>query len=195
MNLSSTRKAIHDAFALGWIQKGDMGMMEWAKYGCRIDRTRGSNNSANIVDCVEAGYILKMISTLDPHTRAWLRYAYHFEDRLFDRGQVAEYVRFTLFGQPQEVHKYQRHLALCEVAAEDYRLRIHTSHTMPIDEYGKAMKVNISHWARDWRNKQHDCLDLLKSVDADGIGRVSQMVKALRGQSEARPHDLLENRA
>ncbi len=62
---------------------------------------------------------------------------------------------------------------------------------MPIEVYDRNMKVDISNWWRDWRKKQEMCLDCLKSIDAVGVGNISAMIKALRGDGDQAPHIVL----
>lgn len=195
MRLAGTRQAIHDALAWGWTQKGDMGFMEWVKYECRIARSVKQNNDYRIQDMTEAGYILAAISLQKAPIASWLTYCYGIEDREFDRLEVTCTLFESLFLEVQSIRKLQRHRSLCEVAVDDYKLRVRRTKHLPIEAYGVGMKVDISHWSRDWRRKQDLCLDRLKSYDAMGVSQVSRIVRALREEEESASEILQEMRA
>lgn len=189
MILKGTRQAIYDAMYWGWLKKGSMGMVEWSRYMCRIDRSVKQNNDDLIQDELEAGYILAAIDSCRPVVAAWLYFCHHNDAREADRQQVALTACYDCFG-PINVKKLARHRKLCEVAVDDYRLRVWRTKHMPAEVYAEAMGIDSSNFARDWHDKRGMALDYIKGLDAEGMGHVSRMVRALRGEGD-RPHAVL----
>ena len=180
MRFDSTRQAIHDALAWGYLKR-ESGLTEYLTYLCKIDKSGTTRD--NCVDMLEAGYILAAISKLPPHIQSWIRFGYGYDDSRIIQSVVASYIRFHLW-PISEAKKHERLIAMAKKATEDYRLRVWQNKQMPIIAYCQDMGVNEKNFKRDWGNRLDQCLDLLKLMDSDGVGRISPVVKALKGQAE-----------
>ena len=191
MTWTSTRQAIHDALAWGWLNRSDMGMLEHIKLHCRVQKSNTHNNNARIQDILEAGYILAAVREQAPLVRAWLYFAYDITEHPHDRAEIACELFDQFFRGHIRANKISRYRALCEVSVDDYRLRILRQKPLPIQVYTRSMKTHPDHFSRDWQEKRDKCLDRIASLDKEGIGNVSRMVKALRGASEERPSEIL----
>lgn len=178
MKLGSTRRAIHDALTWGYQQKGELGIVEWLKYLTKIEKSF-RQDEWRTADFLEAGWILAAINCLRPEVGAWLRYCYGVDNYESDLQIVATFLFMANFLGRKKIDRYQ---ALCKCAVDDYRSRIRIVKSMPAEAYVHAMQVNASHFARDWKDPKNLCLDQLKSIDSEGIARVSMMVKYLRGE-------------
>ncbi len=170
-----------------------MGIMEWVKYECRISRSVKQNDNYRIQDMTEAGYILAAISLQKAPIAYWLTYCYGIENRDYDRLEVACALFEALFFGLQSSDKLKKHRALCEIAVDDYRLRVFRNKEMPLRPYGVAMGItDVEHnWGRDWKDKRNLALDQIKGYDAEGVGNVSRMVQALRGGGKYQPTEIL----
>lgn len=188
---TSTRHAIHDALAWGWLNRSDMGMLEHIKLHCRVQKSNTHNNNARIQDSLEAGYILAAIDSQRPIVRAWLYFAYHFQDRPHDRAEVACELFSRLFGGEVRQDKIAPHRALCEVSVDDYRFRLLRNNPIPTECYTKNMKVNPKNFSRDFGDKRDKCLDSIGNFDKEGIANVSVIVRSIRGEIEETPSEIL----
>jgi len=188
---TSTRHAIHDALAWGWLNRSDMGMLEHIKLHCRVQKSNTHNNNARIQDILEAGYILAAIRDQKPLVRSWLYFAYDISEHPHDRAEIACELFDQFFRGHIRADKISRYRALCEVSVDDYRLRILRQKPLPIQVYTRTMKTHPDHFSRDWQEKRDKCLDSIASLDKEGIGNVSRMVKSLQGKSEERPSEIL----
>jgi len=187
----STRQAIHDALAGGWLNRSDMGILEHIQLHCRVQKSNTHNNNARIQDILETGYILAAIDQQRPLVKSWIYFAYDITERLHDRAEIACELFSQFFMGHIRANKISRYRALCEVSVDDYRLRIRRQKPLPIQVYTRTMKVNPDNFARDWQGKRDKCLDSIASLDKEGIGNVSRMVKSLQGRSEERPSEIL----
>lgn len=188
MKLGSTRQAIHDALAWGYMQQGLSGMGEYLIYLTRIEKSISRNDPC--VDFLEAAYICAAINLLKPgYLGGWLRFCYGPDDLSLIQGSIASQMRFSLFpiSNPK---KHERLLSMCNTAVEDYRLRVHRGKSLPNAIYADRMKVHPEHWSRDWQHHQDKCLGEIRQWDAEAVGRVSTMIKALR-DGEFRPTEIL----
>lgn len=180
MNLSSTRQTIHDALSWGYLQIASNGLQEYLIYLTRIEKSIVNRDP---VDCLEAAYICAAINTIRPHLGGWLKYAYGPDDSGLVQTALASKLRFELF-PIASVKKNARLFELANTGLEDYRLRVRRYRELPIQVYAQRLGVHPEHWARDWSDKQDKCLDAIKLWDAEGVGQVSRMVKALRGEND-----------
>lgn len=180
MNLTTTRKAIHDALCWGWMQK-QSGIVEYLTYLARIDKSAKPSNSD--LDLVEAAYIIAGINKLEPHIGGWLKFCYGPEHSLVIHGSLSSKLRFDLF-PISSVKKHQRYLALASTAVEDYKLRQWQKRNLPDALYAARMDVYPSNFRRDWGRSLNQCLNKISAWDADGVGRISAVVKAMKGEAE-----------
>ena len=140
---------------------------------------------------MEAGYVLAAIDQQRPIVRAWLYYAYHFQDRPHDRSEVACALFFAHFDRGIRPDKIGRHKSLCEVSVDDYKFRLLRQKPLPPECYTKNMKVNPNNFSRDWGEKRNKCLDSIGSFDKEGIANISVIVRSLRGETEETPSKIL----
>lgn len=194
MNLNSTKQAIHDALTWEWKVKGDVGIVEWSKYLCRIQKSGTFDNNSKIQDSTEVGYILAAISKQKSPIPQWLHYAYGIENRDLDKHTLASHLFFKYFHgvKPSKITRYQ---TFCILIVEDYKMRLqtHGAKKMPIVTYGKELGIDPNNWIRDWKHKWGQGIDELIRLDAEGIGTVSRVVKSLRGDSEHSPSEILQS--
>ena len=66
------------------------------------------------------------------------------------------------------------------LAVEDARMRVLMTREMPKTVYCKELGANQDNFARDWGKCLKTMLDQLFSMDKDGIGKVSMVVKSIR---------------
>ena len=181
MKLGSTRQAIHDALSWGFLQK-ESGLTDFLTYLTQIEKSKRPNNAA--VDLVEAAYVCAAIDSLKPHLGGWLKFAYGPEDLSLTQTILATKLRSDLF-PISSVKKHLKMLSLSSVSLEDYRLRLRRYRDMPDIVYCERIGIAQPHFYRDgWGDRRKQCLDTLKNWDKDGVGQVSRVVKALRGESE-----------
>lgn len=176
MRWSSTRQAIHDASIWPWLQQG-IGMMGWARYQCKIDRTAHGGSDLRCQGLVEAAYIMAAVNNQRPPVAALLRYVYACDNTLTDRLTLASYLFIHHFN---DAKRRNRHKMLAWLAVKDYQQRIRYGRSMAVEQYAQAMGINASHWARDWRAKHDMCLETLSRLEATGLANVSMVVKHLR---------------
>lgn len=193
MNLSSTRQAIHDALAWGYLQTGLTGINEYLIYLTRVQKSLRQHDPN--VDFMEAGYICAAINALDPHLCGWLRFAYGPQDLAVVQDALASKMRFDLFpiSSPK---KHVRLFSMAQTSLEDYRLRVQRKRDLPIVIYAQRMGVDPDNWSRDgWGDKREKCLNTIVIWDKEGVGQVSRMVKSLRGNDDEgeRPTEILND--
>ena len=189
MRLESTRKAIHDALAWGYMQQGLSGMGEYLVYLTKIEKSIRNNDPC--VDFLEAAYICAAINSLKPgYLGGWLKFSYGPDDLSLVQASIAAQMRFKIFPMCS-VKKHNRLISLCNLALEDYRLRFHQRRALPNAMYAEALKVHPENWNRDWEHYQSKCLDEIKQWDAEAVGKVSCMVMALKGENERQPSEVL----
>lgn len=181
MKLSSTRQAIHDALAWGFLQK-ESGLVDFLTYLTKIEKSHRPTNAA--VDLVEAAYICAAIDSLKPHVGGWLKFAYGPEDLKVTQSVLASKLRFDLF----PLTNAKRHVklyALAETSLDDYRLRLRRYRDMPIAVYCERLGVAQPNYYRDgWGDKQDRCLNEIKLWDKEGMGQVSRIRRALNGEND-----------
>jgi len=189
MKLGNTRDAIHDALAWGYLQKNN-GFIEYMTYLAKIDKSGFSRD--NTMDFLEAGYICAAINILPGHLGAWLKFSYGPEDSRTIQSMLASHLRFQLFpiSNPK---KHYRMIAIAETSLEGYRLRIHQNRDLPLQIYAERSGVWPANWDRDgWEKRKDEIHDTIRNWDAEGVGQISRMVKALRGDLEGqRPAEVL----
>ncbi len=180
MQIGAVRQCIHDALTWADQRRAEMGMVEWMRYQCRIERSFRLNSWAT-VDFLEVGWILAAINAQRGPVRAWLRYAYGEENNRADLETVAAdlYINNFIGFLPIERHK-----ALCKCAVDDYRLRRRRMKDLPVASYAHAMGINPANFKRDWGKKRDAALDRTQSFDIEGVANVSIVVKQLRGDGE-----------
>jgi hypothetical protein len=180
MKIGAVRQCIHDALTWADQQRTEMGMLEWMRYQCRIERSFKANAWAT-VDFLEVGWILAAINAQRAPVRAWLRYAYGEENNQSDLETVASDVYLDNF---IDFHPIERHKALCKCAVDDYRLRLRRMKDMPVDAYAHHMGMPTKNWIRDYDKKKDVCLDRVKLFDSEGVANVSIVVRQLRGEGD-----------
>ncbi len=180
MKLGAVRQCIHDALTWAQQQRTEMGMLEWMRYQCRIERSFKAN-AWHAVDQLEVGWILAAINSQREPVRAWLRYSYGEDNNLLDRDTVSSDVYLNNFMGFLPIH---RHQALCKCAVDDYRLRRRRMKDLLVQSYAHEMNINPANFARDWGKKRDAALDRIQSFDIEGVANVSIVVKHLRGEGE-----------
>lgn len=182
MKLSSTRQAIHDALAWGYLQTGLTGINEYLVYLTRVQKSIRQHDPN--VDFMEAGYICAAINTLEPHLGGWLKFAYGPEDLTLVQDALAAKLRFDLF-PVSTPKKHSKLFSLAQTSLEDYRLRVQRNRDLSIVIYAQRMGVDDSNWARDgWCDKLDRCFKTIVVWDKEGVGQVSRMVKSLRDNND-----------
>jgi len=182
MKLGATRQAIHDALTWAWRQKQEMGIVKWLTYLTKIESSFRTNDWQT-ADFLEIGWILAAINSQPPHTIGWLRWCYGADENQFDQQQIAVWLYMHNFlGLP----KPDRYRALCRCAVDDSRLRMRRQgeKSLPIEAYAHEMGMDPSHWARDWHRKQRVLFEQIGAIDSDGVGRISIVIRQLRGYGE-----------
>ncbi len=180
MQIGAVRQCIHDALTWADQRRAEMGMVEWMRYQCRIERSFRLNSWAT-VDFLEVGWILAAINAQREPVRAWLRYSYGEDNNEIDRVTVAADLFLNNFMGFLPIH---RHQALCRCAVDDYRLRRRRMKDLPIAVYANEMGINAANFARDWGKKKEAALDRVQSFDIEGVANVSIVIKQLRGEGE-----------
>jgi hypothetical protein len=183
MKLRSTRQAIHDALSWGQMHSTGSGFAEYLLYLTKIEKSIKNNDPC--VDVVEVGYICAAINTLPPHIGGWLKFAYGESSSDLLQTILAAKLRFDLFpiSSPK---KHGQLLALASVSLEDYRLRLWRNRDLPEAVYCERMEIFQANFNRDgWDDKKDACLDAIRPWDSEGVGQISRMVKALRGDDES----------
>lgn len=189
MRLTTTRQAIHDALAWGYMQSGQSGMVEYLTYLTRIEKSIKRGEPCG--DFLEAGYICAAINSLPGHIGGWLKFAYGPDDLKVVQSALASKLRFDLFPISNS-KKHNRLLALAETSLEDFRLRTWQYRDLPMALYCERLDVFQANFYRDgWHDKQNDCLDTIKGWDKFGIGQISRMVRSLKGDNEESANQVL----
>ena len=184
MKLGATRQAIHDALTWSYQQRGESGLVEYIKYMTKIEKTYRANNGQMTADFLEAGWILAAVNNQKSHIAAWLRYCYGAIDNEFDALSVSGWLFMENYLGSAKGNGIDRHKELCRCAVDDFRLRMRRSKAMPSEAYASAMQVDSGNFARDWGKKRDTLIDQVQSLDFEGVGKVSIVVKQLRGEGD-----------
>lgn len=192
MKLSTTRTAIHDALAWGYLQKGESGIVQYLTYLTKIEKSIGRGDPSG--DFLEAAYICAAINTLPGHLCGWLKFAYGpDEDNSLIQAALAAKLR-NLF-PICSVKKHVKLLALSSTGLEDYRLRLRRNRDLPDIVYCESMSVPQPNFYRDgYGDKRDTVLGEIKLWDGSGVGQISRMVRALNGdEGSISPSEVLED--
>jgi hypothetical protein len=183
MKWTTTREAIQTALAWAYLQKGDGGMVGQALLGCQIDNSPRNEDWVMVAN-LEAGQICAEINAQKPPIAAWLHFCYGPEDSPHDQGQVASQVIQVHFETVGGMWR-DRYIQMAHIATLDYKCRILSEGQRPLprEVYLNGVGIHHSNWVRRGFEVQKQlCLDTLASMDKEGIGAVSRVVKAIRTQ-------------
>lgn len=188
MRLSSTREAIHDALASGYLHQGGNSLVEFLTYQTRIEKSHVARDCC--VDFLEAGFIRASIEQLEPSIGHWLKFCYGPDDSLALQRSLAGNLQSAM-GLFASAKRKARLLVLAQTTLEGYRLRIWQQRDFTNDLYALRLGVNVTAWARDWGKAKENYLKKIRSWDIHGIAYVSRMVRALNGKSDFTPSQIL----
>jgi hypothetical protein len=193
MKLSTTRQAIHDALAWGYLQTGIVGIVEFLVYLTRVEKSL-SHRDQN-VDFLEAAYICAAVNSLRDHVGGWLKFAYGPDEEGLIQDSLASKLRFDLF-PISTARRHVRYFNLATTSLEDFRLRLRRNRDLPIQVYSERLNVPQPNFYRDgWGDKKDLCLNRIRIWDREGVGQVSRMVKSLKGDSDDSPTEILRDLA
>lgn len=188
MRLTSTREAIHDALASGYLHQGGNSLVEFLTYETRIDKTESARD--HNVDFLEAGYIRAAINQLDHSSAQWLKFCYGPDDSIGLQRVLAADLRRD-WTPIISSKKRARLFVLAQATLEGYRLRIWQQRDFTNELYALRLGVCAAHWARDWAKAKDGYLKKIRSWDIHGISHISRMIRALNGKSDLTPSEIL----
>ena len=180
MRIASTREMIQ--LALGAPYSGDSALAEMLAYLTRIQHTQNTGLVKLVID-IQLAKIRAAVNYQRAPIPQWLFYAYgpdEVANKASQKRLISHILALKLHTLPISTKKSDRLEKLCLCALEDYRLGLFRGQRLPILVYAEIMDVNADNFARDWSKYQEKALDLIKSLDSDGVGHVSVTVREIR---------------
>lgn len=182
MKFLGTRKAIQDALAYAYL--ADSRMAEYFDYLCRVDKTRKTGIEQNVM-AIQFAKIRAAINDQKSPIPQWIHFAYGPDLEIVNKSRqkltLALMLSLNLYKPLINIKKRDRIERLCGCAVEDYRLGLFRNQRLPIVVYCEIMEIHQSNWERDsWEKLREKAMELIGSLDAQGIGNVSVVVREIR---------------